>query len=94
MKGSGLYVAKRECDKITSSSVATTTNLLPSFSMTHAEGGMARFGSKSVSSFDHQTLVLVKMDLRPSWWTWNSKKRDGGKKEGITVSYSSMPTHN
>ena len=46
-----MYVAKRGCDKITSSFVATRTNLLPSFSPTHAEAGLASAGSKSVSSF-------------------------------------------
>ena len=51
MERSGLYLAKRGCDEITSSFVATGTNLLPSFSLTQAEGGMPSVGSESVSSF-------------------------------------------
>ena len=42
------------CDEITSSFVATWTNLLPSYSLTHADGGMASIVSESVS--DQQPL--------------------------------------
>ena len=51
MKGLGLYVVKRGSDKITSFFVATKTDLLPSFTLTHTEGRMASTGSKSVFSF-------------------------------------------
>ena len=38
------------CDEITSPFVAVRTNLLPSNSLIHADGGMATVGSESVSS--------------------------------------------
>ena len=47
MKKTGLYLAKRGSYGINSSSVAKRTNLLPSYSLTHAEGGMGYTESKS-----------------------------------------------
>ena len=56
LKGSGLFLAKRGCDEITSSFVVLRINLLPSISLTRADGGMASAGSELLSSFDHQPL--------------------------------------
>ena len=54
MEASHLYLAKRGCEEITSSFVATKANLIPSFSLTHALDGVA-----SVVSF----LPLTKNTL-------------------------------
>ena len=48
MEGSCLHLAKRGCDEIASSLVVTRTNLIPSFSLTHAKKGTASTDSKSV----------------------------------------------
>ena len=48
MKGSGFYLAKKH-DGITSSFVATGTNLITSYSMNWAEGGIESTGTQSVS---------------------------------------------
>ena len=61
LKGSGLYLAKRGCNEITSSFVATRTNLVPSNSITHEHGGMVSIGSRSVSS-----LTVYPRGGRPS----------------------------
>ena len=50
LKGSSLYQTKRGSDEITSTCVTAIQLLLNS--LTHADGGMATVGSKSVSSFD------------------------------------------
>ena len=59
MKISSPNLTKRGCDEITFSFFAIRSNLLLSFSLTHAEGGMASAGSESVLSFDHQTPSLL-----------------------------------
>ena len=43
----------------------TRTNLLPSNSLTRADGGMASVGSESVSTFDHQSLPY-----------WSTRRRE------------------
>ena len=55
LKGSGLYLPKRVSDGISSCFVATKTNLIPSYSLTQAGGGMesirlSQFFSKLHSS--------------------------------------------
>ena len=40
MKESDLYLAKKGSDGMISSSVAMRTNLIPSYSLTHTEGGI------------------------------------------------------
>ena len=65
LKGQCLYVAKR-CDEITSFFAAKRTNLILSFSLTHAEGGMASNEYDSVSPvLDHQ---------HPS--NWSTRRKD------------------
>ena len=60
-----MYIAKR-CDEITSSYAAMRTNLILSFSLTHAEGGMASNEYDSVSPLlDHQ---------HPS--NWSTRRKD------------------
>ena len=49
MKGTGVYLTKRGCDEMTSSFVATRTNLFPSHYMTHTEDVMESSGSKQFS---------------------------------------------
>ena len=49
MEGTGFNLAKRESDNISSSFDDTRRNLFPSYSMTHAEGGMQSNGSNQVS---------------------------------------------
>ena len=49
-EGIRLYLTKKRCDETPSDSVTMRTNLLPSNSLTHANGGMASNGSESVSS--------------------------------------------
>ena len=49
MKGSGLYIAKRGSNGITSCCAATRTNLIPSYGLNHAGGGMVSIKSESVS---------------------------------------------
>ena len=51
MKGSGLSLSKRECDGITFSLAVMRTKVITSFSLTHAEGGMASVDSASIFSF-------------------------------------------
>ena len=49
MEESGLYLAKKESDGVTSCFVATTTNMIPSYSLTHAKDRMESIGSESDS---------------------------------------------
>ena len=51
MKESGLHLVKGGCHEVISNFVAARTDVIPSFSLTYAEGGMASTGSESVSSF-------------------------------------------
>ena len=48
VKGSGMSLAERGSDGITSCFVAMKTNLLPSNSLIHVDGGMESIGSKPV----------------------------------------------
>ena len=57
LKGSGLYLAKRGCEYITSSFVAIRTNILPSNSLTHTDEETASFGSVSVSSLTNYPFL-------------------------------------
>ena len=56
---SGLYLAKRGGDEITSSFVATKKNLIPSNSLTHTGGGMGSVGSEFISSFTDNPILIV-----------------------------------
>ena len=58
-EGIDLYLAKRRCDEITSCFVATKTNLIPSNSLAHAEGGMASTDSESSSLFLTTNTLLT-----------------------------------
>ena len=50
LKVSGMYLAKRGCEYVTSTFTATSINLILSNSLTYAEEGMASNGSEPVSS--------------------------------------------
>ena len=53
MKGSGMYLAKRRNDELTSCFVATRANLITSYNLHHAEHEMASAVSESASLSDH-----------------------------------------
>ena len=63
MKTSGLYIAKRGSNNITSSFAAVRTNLIPSYSLTYAEIGMESIIPKLVS------LSRVDYPHPPILWT-------------------------
>ena len=58
----------------TSSLVVTKTNLIPSDSLTHAEGGMASDGSESVSSRPTTPLTTLRVTVRESMTGTTSSK--------------------
>ena len=60
MKGSGLYLAKRGCDEITSSFLATRTALIPSIHPTPPASKMVSVDYELVSYFNYQ---------HPSYWS-------------------------
>ena len=62
MKGTNLYLARKGSDGITSSFVATRTNLFPSHNRTHAEGGIESLDwSQFYSCSDPITPIQIKM---------------------------------
>ena len=50
MKGTILYRVERGSNRITSCFLAVRTDLLPSFSLTYAEGGVVSIGSEPIFS--------------------------------------------